>query len=260
MTLIEILVVISIISLLMAILVPSLNSSRSQGKEIVCKHHLRQLVLANEGYAQEHRGYSVPGAPDIHSENLHRWYGVRPSRDVPFDPSKGPLASYLSGVEIQCPQKVAYTALSPDKNDYEHGNGGYGYNLAYIGSQIWQIGYENHSCKESTQLSAIKHPQDTLIFSDTAMAKRIDGEVCLIRYAFAEPRFFVINQKSEPAWAPYPSIHFRHRKYTNIAWADGHIDSRKMEKYEQRNNDGTESSAYNVGWFEPMDNSMFDLE
>jgi prepilin-type processing-associated H-X9-DG protein len=260
MTLIEVLVVVSIISLLMAILIPSLQSSKSQGKEIVCKYNLRQLALANEGYSQEYCGYSVPGASDIYSENLHRWYGERPCKNAPFDPTKGPLASYLSGLVIQCPQKIAYTILSPDKDDYEQGNGGYGYNFTYIGSQIWQIGYENHGCKESARLSGLRRPQETLLFSDTAMAKQIDGSACLIMYPFAEPRFFVINRKPEPAWAPSPSIHFRHRKYADIVWADGHVDGRKMGEYDEKNNDGTEASAFHIGWFEPMDNSLFDLE
>jgi prepilin-type processing-associated H-X9-DG protein len=92
------------------------------------------------------------------------------------------------------------------------------------------------------------------------MVKRIDDEACLIRYPFAEPRFFVIDQETEPAWNPSPSIHFRHRKYADTAWADGHVDNRKMGRYDERNSDGVEAWAYNIGWFEPMDNSMFDLE
>lgn len=260
MTLLEILVVISIISLLMAILIPALNSSRSQGKEIVCKNNLRQLMLANESYANEHRGYSVPGASDIYTENLHRWYGYRASIKDPFDSSKGPLASYLSRSVVQCPEKVSYSVLSPEMADYEQGNGGYGYNLTYLGSHIWQVGYEGHGCRESTRLADIKRPSETLVFSDTAMVKRIDGRVCLIQYPFAEPRFFVVSQKSESAWAPYPSIHFRHRKTANIAWADGRVDDRKMGDHDQMNSDGTTSSDYHIGWFAPMDNSLFDLD
>jgi prepilin-type processing-associated H-X9-DG protein len=260
MTLIEILVVIFIISLLLAILIPALNGSKNQGKQIVCRVNLRQLALANESYANEHCGYSVPGAFDIYTENLHRWYGLRKSKTDPFEPSKGPLASYLSGAVIQCPEKVSYSVLSPEMADYEQGNGGYGYNLAYLGSRIWQAGYEAHGCRESTRMNEIKRPQETLLFSDTAMVKRIDGQVRLIQYPFAEPRFFIVSQKPEPAWAPFPSIQFRHRKKANVAWADGHVDDRKMGDYDQMNSDGTTSSAYHIGWFAPMDNSPFDLE
>lgn len=259
-TLIEILVVISIIATLMAILLPSLNHSKSQSKEIVCRHNLRQLVLANESYSHEYRGYPVPGARDIYSGNLHRWYGVRYDKSQRFDASRGPLAQYLGGSAMQCPQTVADTVLPPEQADYEEGNGGYGYNFSFIGSQIWRFGYELEGSKESTSLSRIRRPQETLMFCDTAMVKRIDSRPCLIPYPFAEPRYFLINQQAEPAWAPYPSIHFRHRKNAEIAWADGHVDCRKMADYGQLNNDGTRSSEYKIGWFAPLDNSLFDLE
>lgn len=259
-TLVELLVVISIISLLLTILITSIGTSKSQGRQIVCKNNLRQFALANENYANDHSGYSIPGAYDILSDNLHRWYGARQSRDLPFDSSKGPLWQYLQGSMLECPQKVPYTPLAPIDNDYESGSGGYGYNLAYIGSQIWQVGYEDHSCRESTKISNIKSPQQTLIFADTAMVKRIEADVRLFMYAFAEPRHFVIGRQPESAWNPYPSLHFRHRKTANIAWADGHVTDRKIACYDGLNNDGSNSGDFNVGWFDPMDNSLFDLE
>lgn len=259
-TLVELLVVISIISLLLSILVTSINSSRNQSKEIVCKNNLRQLALANENYANDNSGYSVPGASDILSDNLHRWYGVRQSKDLPFDPLKGPLLQYLGGCDLQCPQNIKYTSIAPNANDYEFGNGGYGYNFIYVGSQIWQVGYEDNSCKESTKITNIKRPQETLLFADTAMVKRVDEDVCLTMYAFAEPRHFVVGNEPEPAWNPYPSLHFRHRNNTNIAWADSHVTDMKIARYDSLNNDGTCSSDFNIGWFEPMDNSLFDLE
>jgi len=51
-TLMELLVVISIIALLMAILMPTLNKAREMGKRAVCLSNLRQLTLAWSMYAQ----------------------------------------------------------------------------------------------------------------------------------------------------------------------------------------------------------------
>ena len=45
-TLVELLVVISIIALLMAITVPALQRSRQQAKAVVCSSNIRQLLLA----------------------------------------------------------------------------------------------------------------------------------------------------------------------------------------------------------------------
>ena len=58
-TIIELLVVISMISLLMAILVPALAICKNQGKMVLCKSNLRQLALANQNYANDYQGYSV---------------------------------------------------------------------------------------------------------------------------------------------------------------------------------------------------------
>ncbi len=60
-TLIELLVVIAIIAVLMAILMPSLNRAREQGKRSSCLSNLRQLTLAWIMYADENDDKLVCG-------------------------------------------------------------------------------------------------------------------------------------------------------------------------------------------------------
>src|SRR4030042_495760 len=62
-TLIELLVVIAIIAILMAILMPSLNRVREQGKRAVCTSNLKQLALAWIMYADENDSKIVNGGP-----------------------------------------------------------------------------------------------------------------------------------------------------------------------------------------------------
>lgn len=52
-TLIELLVVIAIIAILMAILIPTLNRAREQGKRISCLSNLKQLMLVWNMYAED---------------------------------------------------------------------------------------------------------------------------------------------------------------------------------------------------------------
>ena len=256
---IELLVVIFVIGLLLGILIPALNLAKEQGKDIDCQNNLRQLALAATSYADDHDGHYVFGAKDIYTTNLHRWHGIREDESQPFDTSKGPLSSYLSGVQLRCPSNVSYEPLLPRNKEYEDGNGGYGYNLIYIGSQIWKNGYGQEGCESTAKVSEVERPQETVLFADTAMAKDIDGDFCLIKYPFAEPRFFVIYGQPDQTWSPYPSLHFRHNARTNIGWADCHTSDKKRGAYDKPNNDGTISAEYDVGWFEPMDNSLFDL-
>jgi prepilin-type N-terminal cleavage/methylation domain-containing protein/prepilin-type processing-associated H-X9-DG protein len=259
-TLIEMLVVIFVISLLLAIVLPVFNAVKAQGKSVVCKSNIRQLALANSSYANENNGHYAPASLDIFGDepdnNNHRWHGVRDSKDEPFDASRGPLSPYLDDVSLQCPAKVRFKQFEYLHPKYDSG-GGYGYNMTYIGSKIWASGYEDVSCKDTTREVGIARPSLTLMFADTAAIYKKE----LIEYSFAEPRYFIANGKPViDAWNPEPSIHFRHRKRANIAWADGHADSEKIAKSDVTNPDGTKPSDMNIGWFEPMDNSMFDLK
>ena len=68
-TLMELLVVISIIALLMGILMPSLATAKAQAKAVVCRSNMRQLLLANFGYSLENDGYYVAAAKDMYLAN-----------------------------------------------------------------------------------------------------------------------------------------------------------------------------------------------
>ncbi len=62
-TLVELLVVISIIALLMAILLPALNRAREQGKRALCLSNLRQLTACWIMYADDNSDKLVNAAP-----------------------------------------------------------------------------------------------------------------------------------------------------------------------------------------------------
>ena len=114
-TLMEVLVVISTISLLLAILLPALGSARSGAYGVICRSNLRQIVLANIGYSNENDGHCVAAASDMWlsvgplSGGFHRWHGVRDSWDKPFDPLEGPLVAYLADGKVkECPKRIEF--------------------------------------------------------------------------------------------------------------------------------------------------------
>ena len=81
-TLIELLVVIAIIALLLAILIPTLNIAREQGKRAVCLSNVKQLTLAWILYADNNDDKIVDGwtgrkdtwAGQVHESNDQKFY------------------------------------------------------------------------------------------------------------------------------------------------------------------------------------------
>jgi hypothetical protein len=121
---------------------PALTAARSSSRALACKSNLRQLLIAGVGYATENDGFYVPAASDIwDNAGLLRWHGRRDTLDEPFDPLRGPLAGYLADGRVkECPAKVDFVKGLAWKTNFEQGCGGYGYNMTYIGSRLWQNG------------------------------------------------------------------------------------------------------------------------
>lgn len=97
-TLVELLVVVSVIALLISILLPSLRNAREQAKEVVCASHLAGLGKAFYTYAGSNNDYFCSGAFDPDVDN---------GRDGPVD-RIGWIADMVNGEyaypnEMLCP-------------------------------------------------------------------------------------------------------------------------------------------------------------
>ncbi len=247
-TLIELLVVLSIMGFLMAILMPGLTRARGQARTSVCQSNIRQIALANDLYAQESGGVYCPGAANFLA-NRHRWHGQRDSDSGPFDSTRGLLVAYLGpgGAIRACP------SFEADLIGFEAGNGGYGYNNAYIGVQTVASGADRvivTPVPAGAYAARVKHPGETVMFTDSAFVR---GRP--IEYSFAEPRFHAqFGSRADP------SIHFRHLSTANVAWCDGHV-TREIRTFTWSSGFYKgDPDRFDIGWFgRTDDNRLFDL-
>jgi prepilin-type processing-associated H-X9-DG protein/prepilin-type N-terminal cleavage/methylation domain-containing protein len=269
-SLVEVMVVVSTVSVVMAVTMPAMNTARSRARAIVCRSNLRQLVLANIGYSNDHDGYYVPAAEDLWQllpgtleGGYNRWHGKRTGPDEPFDPLKGPLVGYLADGKVKkCPERVEFSKSQDGMINFESGCGGYGYNMQYLGSRLWCSGITTYAAMKSayartTSDMEVRRTDTTMMFCDTAFYQ---NDKDLIEYSFAEPPHDVINGQPNTIFFMVPSIHFRHYGSANVGWVDGHVEAKPMANMEGKNGYDPASAKMNIGWFEPVDNTLFDLE
>lgn len=250
-TLIELLVVVSIIALLVAILLPVLGSAQRSARATRCASNIRQLAIANTAYSVDNGGRYVPAAANF-IPNLDRWHGQRDNITSPFEPERGPLWSYFQTKELkECPEYRRSDDFDPNIH-FERGNGGYGYNKVYVGTDTLDPTKAPASVLGAAA-AQFKKPTDTVMFTDSAFAR--SGPLRLIEYSFAEPPKFSASDAD-------PSIHFRHQGNTNTAWLDGHVTNEPLA-FSRANIYGVsleQTESLQIGWFGTDDNTFFDRE
>jgi prepilin-type N-terminal cleavage/methylation domain-containing protein/prepilin-type processing-associated H-X9-DG protein len=114
-TLVELLVVIAIIGVLVALLLPAVQSSRESARRAQCAHNLSQLHLALQQYEQAHLVYP-PGSigKESPAENLpddlhHNWFALL----LPYAEHQLIYKNIDFSVSIYNPKNSAVLATSP---------------------------------------------------------------------------------------------------------------------------------------------------
>jgi len=117
-TLVELLVVISIIALLIAILLPALSLAKEKAREVACLSNLKQLQICAKLYSLDNDGFLPPnryvynittGAPSLgFSENLTWCAGLAPFDTTTENIERGLLFTYNTSTDIyRCPSDMA---------------------------------------------------------------------------------------------------------------------------------------------------------
>lgn len=115
-TIVELLVVISIITLLAALLAPALRQVKEQGQRIQCMNNLRQIGLALHTYANENRDY--PPIADDFSASPPAFSGWGMGNAAIYAPNQlayyvkaGLFPRYIADKRVlYCPAQKRYTS------------------------------------------------------------------------------------------------------------------------------------------------------
>jgi prepilin-type N-terminal cleavage/methylation domain-containing protein/prepilin-type processing-associated H-X9-DG protein len=235
-TLVELLVVISIIALLMAVLMPALARAREQGKRAACLYYQRQLTSAWMMYADDNGDKIVCGdseeygnadnpAPTndaYNSAGVHyrerpwvmRDWGTPPGwpSGVPFGVpekkdqiTKGALYRYVKDVKAyKCPRANADETRSFSVVDQM--------NVTVIAAAVLNTNVMLIKTRQD-----IKKAYERMIFVDDGGCEgKTEGG-------------WTVTFQSPPQWWDPPSA--RHGDGTTFSFADGHADYHKWQEH-----------------------------
>ncbi|MCC6579033.1 MAG: prepilin-type N-terminal cleavage/methylation domain-containing protein [Phycisphaeraceae bacterium] len=202
-TLIEILVVISIIALLVAILLPALAKAREAGRATQCSSRVRQYGLATFMYVSDNKDWTPGGGGDVPASD-YQWYNAEGSStyaatwEYQIQRYIEPFHGHVENTIWTCPSVMpgVYRFNTDMRTPPWHHFG-----------ITWRM-MTLHFGGKAYKMSYIKSPSSKILIGDSdTYASYASGML---------PRAYGL--------ASWPVISSRHSNAANTLWFDGHVN------------------------------------
>lgn len=229
-TLVELLVVSATVGLLALVMATALSNAIEAGRDMRCRSQLRQMAFGALLRAELDGGL-LPASyeRDVLTGATRTWEWVL----------------WHLGTEYQVQQCPSFRGAAMWDGDKFTG---YNYNSSYLGGRILRRGGVLLAASlTSARIGDIRNPSECAMFGD---GEYENGANKFMRSPFPGPL------DPDASLALGGTQGFRHRGRTNVAFADGHVESRS-NRYTTTAAPG--SPAPQCGFLSP-DNRLYDLE
>lgn len=248
-TIVELLVVISILSLLMSILIPMLARARGLAKTAVCTSNLRQLGMAFILYANDYDDYTMPTL----GQSRTYWWGQILSDGI--DHTKGFVWPYLQSAlaknsAYECPSQRygSYQLQGKPPGEPDHPKwitSTYGYNGYYLCPPA--SGWRNIKDRPWQKITTVRGPSYVITFADTLINLDLAGKSPVLKnVALLDPPYLYKTSGWEKNLCP--TTCFRHKDKANVVFVDGHCEGMESQAGEYSCAQAKIGSVSNGNW------------
>lgn len=232
-TMIELLVVISLIAVLAALLMPAVSTVRAAARQAQCSGNERQMMLAILSYAGENTGYAPPADGGVTRDSCRTPHAMLMHHDLipsacvlDWNPNAS-VCAISTNIKIRWPNPVACPSV--EGSDQLH----WFYSVRFWGNN-------------KAGADVFKHVliSGSLLSGGAAKVATLDPKVPYLAETCSTPGLITgywVNDASATTW---PTVRISHRNRAVVGFADGRTAARTMSELM------TEDGVYRV-WSSP---------
>ena len=236
-TLIELLIVISIIAVLAGLLLPALSIARERARTISCVNTLKQYGLASRHYSDDYNDYALPAAMGQYG----RWYWSEGSYFNPY--LRINQKGVLGGLFIEGGKEYTDRRNACPSHSWKSFDDGLGLNDKYLSYGLNKF----VSSRDNSPDFVPRYPKWGNIFYPSRLSLMLDTYYILYSY----------NTLIKGGDRNDGTVAFRHNNKANVLFGDLHIQL--MSPYQIPSNNIDPVNAWKCKFFQPIRRSEADL-